>query len=132
MQIGINYRSRERYIDRIKNLSVLNFKINHIDYKLMKNLPYASVESPGLLRKIAAFVVTLAMFGLALMFSVLFFAVVLTAGAAALGYLWWKPRALRKQMRMHARDTAPVEREVFGGEVIEGEVIREDDLRDGK
>jgi len=85
-----------------------------------------------MLRKIVAFVVTLALFGLALMFSVLFFVVVLTAGAATLGYLWWKTRALRKQMRMHARDAAPVEHEVFEGEVIEGEVIRVDDLRDGK
>ena len=115
-----------------KNLSNLNFKINHLDNKLMKNLPYTSAESPGLLRKIAAFIVTLALFGLALMFSVLFFAVALTAGAAALGYLWWKTRALRKQMRMHPRGAAPVEREVFEGEVIEGEVIREDDSRDGK
>lgn len=98
----------------------------------MKNFPRTATESPGLLRKIAAFTVTLALFGLALMFSVLFFAVILTVGAVVLGYLWWKTRALRKQMRMHPRRGATVEREVFGGEVIEGEVIREDDSRDPK
>ena len=69
----------------------------------------------GVLQKIAAAVVTLSLFAVALMFSVLLFAVVLTAGAAVWGYLWWKMRAVRRQMR----DNPP------GGLVIEGEVIRE-------
>jgi len=36
-----------------------------------------------------------------------------------MGYLWWKTRDLRKQMRNH-----PFGDEVIAGEVIEGEVIR--------
>ncbi len=50
---------------------------------------------------------------------------VVTAGAVALGYLWWRTRDLRKQMREH-----PAGNVVIEGEVIEGEVIREVDFRD--
>jgi len=98
----------------------------------MKNLPYPSADSPGMLRKVAAFVLTMAMFALVLMFSVVLFAIVLTAGAIAMGYFWWKTRELRKQMREHPPGGAVIEGEVIEGEVIEGEVIREADFRDGK
>lgn len=76
---------------------------------------------PSLLQKIVAAVVTVAVFALALMFSVVLFAVVLTVGAAAWGYLWWKTRALRKAMRAQGEATGAHGR----GLVIEGEVIRE-------
>jgi len=103
-----------------------------IDKKQMKNLPNNTTETPGLLHKVAAFVLTMAMFALVLMFSVLLFAVVLTAGAVAFGYLWWKTRELRKQMRKHPQGGAVIEGEVIEREVIEGEVIRKVDSRDGK
>lgn len=67
------------------------------------------------MQKLLAVVVAGGVFVLALMFSVVLFAVVLTVGAVAWGYLWWKSRAIRKQMR----DNPP------GGLVLEGEVIRE-------
>lgn len=76
----------------------------------------AGGEPPGVLKKIAAVVVTLTLFALALMFSVVLFAVVLTAGTVVWGYLWWKTRGLRKQMRDRPRG---------GGIIIEGESIRE-------
>lgn len=78
---------------------------------------------PSLLRKIAALSVTALVFVLALMFSVVLFAVVLTVGAVAWGWLWWKSRALRRQMRddPHLRPRAHPP----GGLVLEGEVIRE-------
>ena len=100
---------------------------SYIDKQQMKNLSHTTTESPSLLCKIAAFAVTLALFGLVLMFSLLLFAVVLTAGAIVLGYLWWRTRDLRKQMRKHPPGGVVIE-----GEVIEGEVIREADSRDGK
>ncbi|WP_068637189.1 hypothetical protein [Thauera butanivorans] len=78
---------------------------------------------PSLLQKIVAAIVTVAVFGVALMFSVVFFAVVVTVGAVAWGYLWWKTRALRKQMRDHP----PAGR----GMVIEGEIIREVEIEEG-
>jgi len=65
------------------------------------------------------------------MFSMLLVAVVLTAGALAWGYLWWKTRELRKQIRMHSSGDIVNETKVIEGEVIEGEVIRvdSDDVR---
>ncbi len=86
---------------------------------------------PSLLQKLVAVVVAAAVFSLALMFSVVLFAVVLTVGAAAWGYLWWKTRALRKTMRaqgearMRAQDQAAGAHGSARGLVIEGEVIRE-------
>lgn len=84
---------------------------------------------PSLLQKIVAVVVTVAVFALALMFSVVLFAVVLTVGAAAWGYLWWKTRALRKAMRAQGEARMRAQGEATGahgrGLVIEGEVIRE-------
>jgi len=77
---------------------------------------------PSLLQKIVTVLVTIAVFGVALMFSVVLFAIVVTVGAVAWGYLWWKTRALRKQMREHP----PTGR----GMIIEGEVIREVEIED--
>ena len=51
----------------------------------------------------------------ALLFSIVIFAVILVIVAIAIGYLWWKTRALRRQMR----ERPP------GGHVIDGEVIRD-------
>jgi len=74
------------------------------------------------LRKFFTALATVGVFGLALMFSVMLFAVVLTAGAVVWGYLWWKTRDLRKQMRDHPP----------GGLIIEGEVIRESNGREDR
>jgi len=51
--------------------------------------------------------------------SLLVFAIVVTGGLLVLGYLWWKTRDLRKQIREQMRQRPTGER------VIEGEVIRE-------
>lgn len=48
-------------------------------------------------------------------FSLVLFAVLVAVGLLVWAYLWWKTRALRKQMR----ERPP------GGRVIEGEVIRD-------
>ena len=66
------------------------------------------------------------------MFSVLIFAVILVAGVMALGYLWWKTRHLRKQLRTQAwRGEMAGGGEMIKGEVIEDEVIRADDSANG-
>jgi hypothetical protein len=57
-------------------------------------------------------------FLLSLVFLAIGSALVLTVG----GYLWWRTRALRRQMR--ARMQAALQPQ-FGGEVIEGEVVSE-------
>ena len=99
---------------------------DHIEMH-MENLSYTTTKPASLLRKVAAFFITAALIGLVLMFSVLIFVAVLTVGAMAVGYLWWKTRDLRKQMRMH-----PLCDGVIKGEIIEGEVIREVDSIDGR
>lgn len=71
-------------------------------------------------QKIVAAVIGGGVFVLALMFSVVLFAVVVTVGLVVWGYLWWKTRNLRKQMRDNPPD----------GLVIEGVVIREGEAED--
>lgn len=95
----------------------------------MKNFPHATTNSPSLLRRVARLVVAIALIGLVLMFSALLFIVVLTAGTMVLGYLWWKTRDLRKQMRNHPLGDEVIRGEVIEGEIIEGEVIRVIDSR---
>ena len=85
----------------------------------MENPIYSTPKSPNLLSKVAKIVVTIVLIGLALMFSALLFVVILTVGAMAWGYLWWKTRDLRKQMRKYSPSDVVIE-----GDVIEGEVIR--------
>lgn len=83
---------------------------------LFRNFSAGTAQPPSLLQKILAGITAVTVFGVALMFSVVLFAVVVTVGAIAWGYVWWKSRDLRKQMR---------DRPQGGGMVIEGEVIRE-------
>jgi ABC-type uncharacterized transport system permease subunit len=105
----------------------------------IKYLPDSSSNPPSLLRKTGAIIATTAVAGVALMFSAVLLTAVLTVGAVAFAYLWWKTRGLRKQMREQMRDFPPpganVERETFrggtfAGDVIEGEAVRVDEPRD--
>lgn len=68
----------------------------------------------------------------ALMFSLVFFAVLAVAGLSLWLYFWWTTRALRRQMREHAQSgaeasgagaAAPSE-PASGGATIEGEAVR--------
>ncbi|TVO53243.1 hypothetical protein [Denitromonas halophila] len=78
-------------------------------------------------QKIVGSVAAIGLFGLALVFSVVVFAVVLTVGAAVWGWFWWKTRNLRKQMR-----ETQAQQQAQEGLVIEGEVIREVDEPDDR
>jgi hypothetical protein len=93
-----------------------------------------SATPPSLWQKIVGGVAMVGVFVLALTFSVALFAVVLTVGAIAWAYLWWKTRAVRKAMREHmaaemdaqrAGGRGPGEATAARGLIIEGEVIRE-------
>lgn len=77
----------------------------------------SAAQPPSLLQRIAGVVLAATVFVLMLMFSVVAFAVVAAAGTVIGGWLWWKTRGLRRQMR----ENPP------GGLVLEGEVIREVD-----
>lgn len=96
-------------------------------------LVYSS-QKPSLLRKTAAIVAFAAMAAIALMFSAMLLALLLCAGIVAGIYLWWKTRALRRQMRdlrMQGEDMeACVMQEDDAGIVIEGEAVRVDAKRD--
>ena len=74
--------------------------------------------------------------GVALMFSLVFFAVVAVAGLIQWLYLWWKTRALRRLMREQAarqmNGQSPDSQAAgpdSGGEIIEGEAVRVVDER---
>ncbi|MFN4325425.1 MAG: hypothetical protein ACK4FP_06005 [Azonexus sp.] len=83
--------------------------------------------APGPLAKLIAFLLSAAFLTLALMFSLVAVAVVAVLGIGLGGWLWWKTRALRKQMRAtearrtgHAATAAP-----GNSTIIEGEFVRE-------
>ncbi|MFH1659275.1 MAG: hypothetical protein ABIG35_08160 [Pseudomonadota bacterium] len=82
---------------------------------------------PGPLAKLAAFVLSAAFMVLAFMFSLVALAVVAVLGVALGGWLWWKTRAMRKQMQQmrEAAQQMGGEQPMRSDQVIEGEFIRE-------
>lgn len=96
----------------------------------MKYISCSSNGGPGMLRKIVALVVTVALGILALMFSAVLLAIILVVGAIAGVYLWWKTREVRRQMQdFSAQRGAAVQDEMFAGEVFEGEIIEGEAVR---
>ena len=89
----------------------------------MKKPIYITTKSPNLVSKVAKIVVSVALIGLALMFSALLLIIIVTVGVIAWGYLWWRTCDLRRQMRKHPPSDIVIEGEVIEGKVIEGEVI---------
>jgi len=103
----------------------------------MRNLPDHSSNFPEPLRKVAAVAATVVVAGVALMFSAVLLAAILTVGTIGAAYLWWRTRELRKQMRNMSAQEMDMQGEVvmsddFKGEVIEGEVIHVEETNDGK
>lgn len=90
----------------------------------MKYIFLAPSNSSNPLRKLVALIATVVLGGLVLMFSAVLLAIIVLVGALAWAYLWWKTRAVRRQMReFQARAT---ERAAMASNdaVFEGEVIR--------
>lgn len=89
------------------------------------------MPEPSLLGRILGIAAGAVLLVAALMFSVVVFAFALAAGLLVWGWLWWKTREVRRQMReqMEAQrmGEAPP-----GGRVIEGEVIRDEERDDGR
>jgi hypothetical protein len=95
----------------------------------IKFIPPSSAQPPGFLGKVLALIATVVL------------AVILVVGAIGFAYLWWKTRAVRRQLRemqefaRNAQAQAEVSRgEVYKGEIIEGEAVRvhETDVRIGR
>lgn len=67
----------------------------------------------------------------ALALSIIFFAVVAVLGLLIGGYLWWKTRELRKQIRTQFAASSShreiIEGEIIEGDFTEGEVVPESD-----
>lgn len=88
---------------------------------------------PGLLRKAVAIVWTVALIGLALMFSAVLLTAILIVAVIGGAYLWWKTREIRRLMREQRQNFPPrsaqAESDVFRGEVYSGEVIEGEAVR---
>ena len=80
---------------------------------------------PGLLGKILAFIVGTGVLVLAFMFSLVALAVIAVGGLLLWAWLWWKTRAIRQQMREQGPLNADLNGNHGGGQIIEGEVIRD-------
>ena len=89
------------------------------------NAPFGR-QPPSLISKLLAFVVGAVFLVLAFMFSLVALAVIAVAGLALWGWLWWKTRAVRKQMREQMSQPTPGNATRRDGFVIEGEVIRDE------
>lgn len=76
------------------------------------------------MRRLLAFVSTAALIVLGMMFSAVLLVFIAGGGLIAFVYLWWKTRAVRRQMREYAVDNAASDAPEFKGEIIEGEVVR--------
>lgn len=83
-----------------------------------RRLTGTTVRVPGLLGRLIAFAIGALLLIAAFMVSVVVFAIALAGALVIGGYLWWKTRELRRQMR----ERPP------GGHVIEGEAIRDDEM----
>lgn len=103
----------------------MRINLNEEQLRILEQLRRDAAKPPSVWRKVGFFFVTVAVVGVALMFSVVLFALVATVGLVAWGYLWWRLRALRKAARTKPEPGSSV--------VIEGEVIREvQDREDGR
>jgi Flp pilus assembly protein TadB len=81
--------------------------------------PGFSGQPAGFAARVLGFVGAVVAAMLAFMFSLAALAVVAVGGAALGGWLWWKTRAVRKQMQEQ------MQQRPADGYVIEGEEIRE-------
>jgi Flp pilus assembly protein TadB len=92
-----------------------------------QNPQFRQGTPPGPLAKLAAFVLSAGFLVLAFMFSLVALAVVAVLGVVLGGWLWWKTRAMRKQMQQmrEAADRMGNAGPMHSDQVIEGEFIRE-------
>ena len=80
----------------------------------------------SLFGSLLALVAGVVMLVLGFMFSLLLIAIVATAGLLGYGYLWWKTRALRRQINEQMQQQRQAKTDSDGaGIIIEGEVIHE-------
>ncbi len=93
----------------------------------MRNTSFTT-QPLGPVQKLLTVVVGLGILALGLIFSAVILVAGVVAGLIVLGYLWWRTRELRRVMRK-AQSTASRSPPSSGGEVIEGEAVRVEDIR---
>ncbi len=93
----------------------------------------AAPSEKGLLGTALAMLAGAMLLVLGFTFSLLILAAAAVIGVLGFGYLWWKTRALRKHIRQqvdyrarHGTTTPPMDSDAPDGDIIEGEVIREE------
>ncbi len=96
---------------------------NHVHYRFGSGGPQLRGPRPGLFGRVVAGIAGAAALVVGLVLSFAVFVGLATAAVAVGGWLLWKTRALRRQLR--ERHVAPA-----GGRIIEGEVVREPESRD--
>ena len=79
----------------------------------------------SLFQKIIRLLVGLVVIGVALTIAAFLFVYIVVFAVAILGYLWWKTRKLRQAIRNASQRSSVQDSDAQGGNVIEGEVIRE-------
>lgn len=83
---------------------------------------YVRTQSMHPVQKALAILMSLALLTFGIMFSVIVIPLVAIGGALALGYVYWKTRALRKAMAQAMQESRRKESEIIEGEAV---VIRE-------
>lgn len=84
-------------------------------------------QPQGPLARIVAFVIGTALLVVGFMFSLVALAVVAVGAVLAGTWLWWKTRAVRRQIseQMSQQSTVHRDEPAFDGHIIEGEAVRE-------
>jgi Flp pilus assembly protein TadB len=83
------------------------------------------VRAPGPLGKALAFAIAAILLVVALVFSLMIVAIVAVGALMVWGYLWWKTRELRRQLRERAPDGRVIEGELTSsGDNVPGEAPR--------
>ena len=95
------------------------------DPNAFRQPPFQSLPAgqPSLLGKLMTFVVGTLLLIAGFMFSAVALAIIAVVGLGVWGWLWWKTRALRRQMAGEPLWQRSSSANDAGGTVIEGEVI---------
>jgi hypothetical protein len=107
-------RDRRRRFPTGKRCSIPPHPSDQVAYPMYRQrFPHAPA---GPWQKIVSAAMGIALLALGLTFSVVLLAVLLVAGLAVWGYLWWKTRAIRRILREGQVPTAAANGDVFEGE----------------
>lgn len=100
--------------------------------KLNYNGRNAPSRAMGVVAKTLALIGGAILLVSALALSILFFSVLIVGGVIIGGYLWWKTREIRRQIRTQFNSDQPHRGETIEGEIIEGEIIRGEIIDDNE